>query len=200
MIFLYAIGYPLALIGHYAHWFDLYPWLAFIPAAVSKGEVWRCVTYAFLPNGIVDWVVSIFWLSTLVSVLGRNWSGLMLAGYCLLTTVAGALFFMAINPQPGDGVVGCMAMIFGLLAAWDRLYQRERLILLGIGEISVRQAAILVASIWVLIFAFCFGGRLILAMLGGGAVGWLCLVLRGKTALNRRSQMIDSQRIARLEL
>ena len=38
-------------------------------------------------------------------------------------------------------------MTFALLVAWDRLYRHERLILLGIGEISVRQAAILIAVI-----------------------------------------------------
>ena len=35
-------------------------------------------------------------------------------------------------------------------------------------------------------------------MLFGGFIGWLYLVLRGKHALNRRSQLLDSARIARL--
>jgi len=37
-------------------------------------------------------------------------------------------------------------------------------------------------------------------MMSGGVVGWLYLLLRGKHDLNRRSQVMDSQRIARLEL
>jgi hypothetical protein len=97
-------------------------------------------------------------------------------------------------------VVGNGAMIFALLAAWYRLYGRERLILLGIGEMSVRQAAILVALVEILISWFCLGWFVTLAMMSGGVVGWLYLLLRGKHALNRRSQVVDSERIARLEL
>ena len=200
LLLLYAAGFPLALVGHKAHAFDLYGLLALVPPAVCKGEVWRCLTYAFLPNGIVDWVVSLFWLATLFSVLGRNWSSLETLSFCVLSTLAGAVLVVAIKPHMEFGVAGCPAMIFGLLAAWYRLYGRERLILLGFGERSVRQAAILVALIEILIFWFCLGWFVTLAMLGGGAVGWLYLFVRGKTALNRRSQVLDSERIARLEL
>jgi hypothetical protein len=37
-------------------------------------------------------------------------------------------------------------------------------------------------------------------MMSGGVVGWFYLFLRGKHAMNRRSQVVDSERIARLEL
>jgi membrane associated rhomboid family serine protease len=200
LVLLYALGYPLALAGHYTHTFNLYDWLMLSPAVAWKGEVWRLVTYAFLPNGVVDWVVSLFWLATLVAVLGRNWSALELWLYCLLATVAGALVVALVKPAMHAGVVGNGAMLFGFLAAWYRLYGRERLILLGFGEISVRQAAILVVLIEILISLFCLGWFVTLAMMCGGAIGWCYLVLRGKYALNRRSQVLDSQRIARLEL
>ena len=200
LVLLYALGYPLALAGHYTHAFDLYRGLMLSPAVTWKGEVWRLVSYAFLPNGVVDWVVSLFWLSTLVAVLGRNWSGTELWLYCLLATVAGALVVTVAQAAVHGGVVGNGAMLFGLLAAWYRLYGRERLILLGFGEISVRQAAILVVFIEILISLFCLGWVVTLAMMCGGVAGWLYLVLRGKSALNRRSEVLDSQRIARLEL
>ena len=66
--------------------------LALSPALVWKGQVWRVVTYAFLPNGPLDWIVSLFWLATLVSILGRNFSALGFWGYCLLGAFGGALF------------------------------------------------------------------------------------------------------------
>ena len=91
-------------------------------------------------------------------------------------------------------------MILGLLAAWDRLYSRERIILLGMGEISVRQAAVIVAVIEVLILLCGWGWVSTLAMIFGGVVGWMYLFVRGKHALNRRSQVLDSARMARLEL
>jgi membrane associated rhomboid family serine protease len=195
----YALVYPLAMAGHYSHTFEWYDWLALTPALVWKGQLWRMVSYAFLPNGIVDWLVSLFWLGTLVAVLGRNWSSREFSGYCLLTTVAGA-FPVMLLARPWHGVVGNGAIIFALLAAWYRLYGRERLILLGFGELSVRQAAILVAVIEAVVLLFCLGWLVTLAMITGGVMGWLYLALRGLNQMNRRSQVVDSQRIARLEL
>ena len=200
LVLLYGAGFLLALAGHYTHTVELYAWLGLSPAAAWKGEVWRFVTYAFLPNGVVDWAVSLFWLATLVAVLGRNWSAVELWVYCLLATMAGALVVALVKPGMHLGVAGNGAMIFALLAAWYRLYGRERLILLGLGELSVRQAALLIAGLEVLISLFCLGWFVTLAMMGGGVVGWLYLVLRGKHSLNRRSQVLDSERIARLEL
>jgi membrane associated rhomboid family serine protease len=200
LVLLYALGFPLVLAGHYTHTVELGDWLALWPPLVLKGEVWCALTYAFLPNGPVDWAVSLFWLATLVSIIGRNWSGRELWSYCLLATVTGALLVVVFKPGMQDPVVGNGAMIFALLAAWYRLYGHERLVLLGIGEMSVRQAAILVALVEVLISWFCLGWFVTLAMMSGGVVGWLYLLLRGKHALNRRSQVMDSQRIARLEL
>jgi hypothetical protein len=91
-------------------------------------------------------------------------------------------------------------MIFALLAAWDWFYRRERLILLGIGEISVRQAAILIAVINSLILFFCCGWFLMLAMWCGGLAGWLWLVARAKIFMGKTAQQIRSERVARLEL
>jgi membrane associated rhomboid family serine protease len=200
VIFLYAIGFPLALAAHYTHTCELYRWLSLMPGEIWRGEAWRTLTYAFLPAGVVDWVVSLFWLVTLISVLGRNWSARELWTYCLLTTFASALVITLGNPSVPVAVVGNGAMIFGLLAAWYRLYGRERLVLLGIGEMSVRQAAVIVGIVETLILFFSLGWFITLCMLGGGVAGWVYLWLRGLHALNRRSQVIDSQRIARLEL
>ncbi len=200
LVLLYALGYPLALAGQYTHTVELYDWLAFSPSLLWHGEVWSVLTYAFLPNGPVDYLVSLFWLATLAGVLGRNWSGRELWVFCALTTVAGALVVAAAKPGTQEIVAGNGAMIFGLLAAWYRLYGRERLILLGIGEMSVRQAALIVGFIEVAVLFFCLGWFVTLAMICGGVVGWGYLFIRGKSALNRRSQVVDSQRVARLEL
>jgi membrane associated rhomboid family serine protease len=200
LLLLYAVGFPLAMAGHYARVFELYQWLDLSPALVWRGEIWRLVTYAFLPNGIIDWVISLFWMATLVGVLGRNWSTREIWAYSLITIVIGALVVAMVLPSRQDGVVGNAALIFGLLAAWYRLYGRERIILLGIGEMSVRQAALIVAIIEVLVSWFCLGWFVTLTMMCGGGAGWLYLFLRGKHALNRRSRTADSERIARLEL
>src|SRR5262245_41289597 len=201
LVLMYALGFPLVLLGRFTHLFNLYDWLALSPALVWTGQVWRVVSYAFVPGGPIDWVVSLFWLVTLVSILGKNWSARELWSYCLLGVVAGAVPLVLLTPGGLFAVVGNSAMIFALLAAWYRLYGRERLILLGIGEFSVRQAAILVAIIDAVILAFsCAGWFVMLAMMCGGVAGWFYLLLRGKLLLSRSSQPTDSERIARLEL
>jgi membrane associated rhomboid family serine protease len=200
LVIFYALGFPLAFVLSRTHLAELADWMALWPPWVRRGEVWYLVTYAFLPNGLVDWVISLFWLATLVSVVGRNWSSAELWGYFLLATAFGALVIVAVNPPLGFPIVGNGAMIFALLAAWYRLYGRERLIMLGLGEMSVRQAVMIITFIEVLVSWYCLGWFVTLAMMSGGLIGWLYLFIRGKHALNRRSQVVDSERMARLEL
>jgi membrane associated rhomboid family serine protease len=200
LLLIFALAFPVHWIGHRTGAFELYDWLDLCPALVWHGEVWRLGSYAFLGGGVVDWVVSLFWLATLVPILARIWSARTLWTYCLVTALAGALPVIAILPGSERGVVGASAMIFGLLVAWYRLYGRERLLLLGIGELSVRQAAILIAVINSIILLFCAGWFLLLAMWCGGVAGWIYLALSRKLLLSRDSRRLDSERIARLEL
>jgi membrane associated rhomboid family serine protease len=199
-LLIFVFGFPAAWMGNHTGLFDLYGWLDLSPTLIWKGQAWRVVTYAFLPAGPLDWIISLFWLATLVSVLGRNWSARGFWGYCLLGASAGGLFVTLLRPGMPYGVAGCGAIIFALLAAWDWLYRNERLILLGIGEISVRQAAILIAIINSLILFFCAGWFLMLAMWCGGLTGWLWLRIRAKLFLGQTPRQIRSERVARLEL
>ena len=148
----------------------------------------------------MDWAVSLFWLATLISVLGRNWTSRGFAGYCLLGIVAGALPVVLLKAGTEFFYAGNAAMIFALLAAWDWFYRRERLILLGFGEISARQAALLIALINSLILFFCCGWFLMLAMWCGGVAGWLWLAIRAKLFMGKTARQIRSERVARLEL
>ena len=201
LLLVYVLGFPLALAGHYTHTVELYPWLGLSPVLVWKGQVWRVVTYGFLPAGVVDWAVSLFWLGTLVSVVGRNWTSAGFWGYCVLGVVAGALPIVCLKPGWEVLLTGNAAMIFALLLAWDWLYRNERLILLGIGEISVRQAVILIAIISSLILFFsCPGWFFMVAMWCGGLAGRLWLVIRSKLLLGKTPRQIRSERVARLEL
>jgi membrane associated rhomboid family serine protease len=195
----FALPYLIAQAGHYSHTFELFPVAAFSPFLVWKGEVWRLLSYAFLPLGILDWLISLFWFSTLVFVLERIWSGRELWLYCLLSALVASILLVLLK-QPAFPYAGNGAMILALIAAWVRFYGKERIILLGFGEMSVRQAALVVTIIEVLILVFTGGLAVTLAMLCGGFTGWLYLFLRGKHFLNRRSRVLDSERIARLEI
>lgn len=201
LILIYAIAFPLAYAGSALHVFDLYAWFGLCPALVWKGQVWRVLTYGLLPAGPVDWLIGTFWLATLASILGRNWSSLGFWGYCLLGIFAGAVPVVSFKPGMQGIVAGGLAMVFALLVAWDRFYRNERLILLGIGEVSVRQAAIVMAIInSVVVFFSCGGWFLMLAMWCGGVAGWLWLATRAKIFHGKSAQEIRSERIARLEL
>ncbi|HXR05408.1 MAG TPA: rhomboid family intramembrane serine protease [Verrucomicrobiae bacterium] len=200
LLLAYVLGFPLAKAGLLTHAFNLYDWLGLAPVLVWQGQVWRVASYAFLAGGWVDWVVSSFWLVTLISVLGRNWTSRGIWGYSLLGVVAGALPVILLRPGWEIYIAGNAGMIFALLAAWDWFYCRERLILLGIGEISVRQAAILIAIINSIILFFCNGWFLMLAMWCGGVAGWLWLTVRAKLFMGKTARQIRSERVARLEL
>jgi membrane associated rhomboid family serine protease len=197
---IFVLGFPVAWIGLRTQLFNLYAWLALTPSLIWQGQVWRIVTYAFLPAGPLDWIISTFWLATLVAVLGRTWSARGFWGYCLMGALAGGLFVTLLKPGMPYGLAGSSAIIFALLVAWDWLYRNERLILLGIGEISVRQAAVLIAIINSLILFFCVGWFLMLAMWCGGLAGWLWLRIRSKLFLGQTPQQVRSERVARLEL
>ncbi len=200
LLLIFALGFPVAFIGHSTNAFSLFSWIGLSPALVLKGQLWRMLSYGLVAGGPVDWAVSLFWLVTLVSVIGRNWSGLEFWLYCLIAIFAGALPIVLFKSAMSFYVVGGAAMIFALLVAWDWFYQRERLILLGVGEISVRQAAMLVGIINSIILFFCNGWFMMLAMWCGGAAGALYLIIRSKLLMGKSAQQIRSERVARLEL
>jgi hypothetical protein len=92
------------------------------------------------------------------------------------------------------------AVLFALLAAWDWFHQNERLLLLGVGEISVRQAVLLILFINAIVLMFCCGWFVTVAMACGGLAGRLWLWLHSRLFLGRTSRQIQSERMARLEL
>jgi membrane associated rhomboid family serine protease len=195
-----ALSFPVAWVGLTTHTFDLYGWLGLAPALVWKGQIWRLVTYGLLAAGPIDWLVGTFWLATLVSLVGRNWSSLGFWGYCLLGIFAGAVPIVLLRPGMQAVWVSNAGMLFALIAAWDWLYRNERLILLGFGEISVRQGAILVAIVNSAILFFCAGWFFMMAMWCGGVAGGLWITIRAKVFLGKTPQQIRSERVARLEL
>lgn len=201
IVLIYLAAFPLGYLGNVTHTFDLYGWLGLCPALVWKGQIWRMLTYGFLPANPVDWLLGSFWLATLVSILGRVWSCAGFWGYCLLGSFGGAVPIVLFRPGAEGTVAGAFAMVFALLAAWDWFYRNERLLLLGVGEVSARQAALLVALInSVVIFFSCAGWFMMLAMWCGGVAGWLWLFLSQKFLHNKPPQQLRSERVARLEL
>ncbi len=198
LLLLSAAVYPLAMAAHFARLFELGPWLDLSPALCWRGEIWRLVTYAFIPNGIIDWAAGLLWMVILVGVLGRNWSSRELWTYCLLTILAGALVVVVVTPGRQTGIVGNAALIFGLLAAWYQLNGRERVVVPWIGGVTVRRAVVVVAIIEGLISFVCLGWLVTLAMMCGGGAGCGYLRWRGKPVLKGGSRPGEWERVRRL--
>jgi membrane associated rhomboid family serine protease len=198
LLLTFALAFPIVMAADAAGFSQLHFALPLVPSLVWKGQLWRLISYSFLPAGIVDWFVSLFWLTTLVLVVGKNWSGRTLWIYCLLTALGGALPIVLLSRVPL--VVGNGAMAFGLLVAWERIYGRERILLLGLGEMSVRQAAICVAIINLIILWFCQGPFVTFSMLCGGVAGWLYFTAGMKRTARQSGRTVESGRITRLEL
>ena len=199
---LYAFSFPvLWLEMRFTHQSMLAEWLGLSPSLVWKGQVWRAVSYAFLAGGILGWAINLFWFATLISMLRNDWSSLSFWIYCLVAAIGGALPIILIKPHADIPVLTAGALIFALLVAWDRFYRRERIIMLGLGEVSVRQAAIFVAALNAVVCFFSCGGWLFtFSMMCGGVAGWLWLALGQRRVMSRGSRVVESERVARLEL
>jgi len=199
---LYAVSFPVIFLEmKINHRSVLVDWLGLSPALVWKGQVWRLMSYALVGGGVLGWAINLFWFTTLISILRNDWSSLSFWICCLVAAAGGALPVVLIYPHADVPVLAAGAVVFALLAAWDRFYRRERLIMLGIGEVSVRQAAIFIAVLnAVICFFSCSGWLFTLAMFCGGAVGWLWLAVGQRRVMSRGSQVVESQRTARLEL
>jgi membrane associated rhomboid family serine protease len=201
-IAIYAASFPAIWLElHLADQSLLVKWFGLSPALVWKGQVWRIVSYAFFDAGILGWAVFLFWLITLTCILARDWSVKSYWAFCLCAAFGGALPFILFFPQADVRLMGATAVVFGLLVAWDRNYRHERILMLGLGEVSVRQAALIIAIVNLLITFFsCGGWPAALSMVCGGGAGWVYLAVGQKRVMSRGSRIVESERVARLEL
>jgi membrane associated rhomboid family serine protease len=199
---IYAVSFPVVFLeltlNHRSY---LMEWCGLNPSLVWKGQVWRFLTFDLVAVGILGWAINLFWFATLISILRNDWTSLRFWIYCLVGGIGGAVPLLLIFPKLDLPITGAGAMVCALIVAWDRYYHRERIIMLGLGEVSVRQAAIFIILLnAVITFFSCGGWQFTLSMFCGGAAGWLFLVIGQQRVMSRGSQVVESQRAARLEL
>jgi membrane associated rhomboid family serine protease len=201
LLLIYAFSFPVIQLGLLTHTFDLPAWVGLSPALVWKGQIWRVLTYGFFARSILAWGVNSFWLITLVIVLRRDWSSTTLWSYYVVAAIASAVPILLLASSIDIPILSWGGEVFALLIAWAKLYGRERIVMLGFGEVSVRQAATFVAALnAVIIFFSCGGWLFVLSMLCGGLAGWAYLAIGSRRVASRGSQVTQSDRIARLEL
>lgn len=195
-----ALAYLAEAVGRWSSAYDLSAWLALKGPAFWKGRVWSVVTYVLIPAGIMDFLFNGMLIACVGPLIERAWSRGELWSYCLITAAGAGLVKVALQPSSPVLLTGTGPVVFGLLAAWARLYGGAEIRLGLIWQTTARRAALLLAAITFLMMAA--NGGLINAVvtLSGGLVGWFYLSLRWKANLARRSRPVTSERMSRLEL
>ncbi len=195
-----AVAGLTALIGMFSRTYDLYHWLALDGPRFWHGWVWALFTYALLPATLWDflfnWILILFvgvWLE-------RVWTRWELGSCCLLAVLTVGLLKVAIQPASPLLIVGTAPVVFGLLAAWGRLFPYEKILFWFIWETTVRQAAMLMIIISFVIMLPWAGLVNAGIMLGGAPAGWCFVWLRGKMMRHGDSRVVSSERMGRLEL
>ena len=197
---LLAVAYLSAFIGKWFQVFDLFGWLALSGPKFWSGQIWRLVTYALLPAGILDFLMNGIALVMLGGVLERHWSRGEFWLYCLVAA-AGAggakVLPQFSNPLP---LVGTAPMMFGLLIGWGFLCGRQSLVIVPFGEMTVWKLVLVAGTVSFLIMFFTAGLVTAIIMSAGGLTGWLYLWLKHKWLMSRASRVAHSERMSRLEL
>jgi len=200
LLCLLSAVYLAAIIGKFSHAYDLYRWLALSGTNFWHGQVWQVVTHPLLPTAAFDFVLNGLMIVLLGGLLERIWSRSELGMYCVVAAVGAGLAKVILqfsNPAP---MAGAGPLVFGLLAAWGFLFGHEKVPMGSFGEMTVRQLALLAGVISLVTMWFSAGLINAVIMLAGGLAGLLYLWLRSKMLMTRKSRIVDSDRMNRLEL
>jgi len=195
-----AAIYLAAVIGEWLHAFDLYGWLALSGPKFWHGQIWRLVTYAWLPAGILDLLLNCLVLLLIGGQLERHWTRGELWSYCLVAA-AGAGVAKVLPPfSNSQPLAGPAPMLFGLIVGWGFLCGREQITIPPFGETTVGKLVLVVGAGILLGSFFTAGITAAIILSAGGFAGWLYLWLKHKWLMNLASRAATSERMRRLEL
>jgi len=200
MLLLLVAAWLTSLLGRLLHAFDLAGWLALSGPQFWHGQVWRLVTYALAPMGVMDLVMNCVALIILGGIVERHWSRGQLWVYCLVAVAGAGLAKVLLQFSVPLPLTGAVSMVFGLLIAWGFLCGRETISLFLLGETTVRMLVLIAATAGFLISLFTGGLIPALIMVAGGVAGFGYLWLRHQWMMNRAGSVVHSERIHRLEL
>jgi membrane associated rhomboid family serine protease len=197
LLILLTAVYLSAIVGKLTGTFDLYRWLAASAPDFWRGQLWRMVTYALLPMGVVDFLMNCLALVMLGSILERHWTRGELWLFCAIAAAGAGLTQMILSSLP---LTGAAPMMFGLLVAWTFVSGHETVLFPLFGQMTVRVMFLIFAAVSLLVMFFSAGLTATLVMAAGGLTGWVYLWLRQKWLMTRAGRVVESGRINRLEL
>src|ERR1035441_4650952 len=146
-LFVLAAAYLAEVIGFWSSAYNLSAWLALSGPSFWHGRVWSVITFVLVPAGILDLLFNGLMIACLGPLIERAWSRGELWSYCLITATGAGLVKVALQPSNPALLTGAGPVVFGLLAAWARLYGQEEVRLGLIWQTTVRRAALLLAAI-----------------------------------------------------
>jgi hypothetical protein len=118
----------------------------------------------------------------------------------MLGILGGVVPLLFILPANVSIIVGSAPATFGLLAAWYRLCGHERLLLHGVGPVSVRQAALIIAALNAAIVYVGTGWKVTLCLMGGALAVWVGLSIHRRWNIVRLNRASGPSRMNRLEV
>jgi membrane associated rhomboid family serine protease len=164
------------------------------------GRYWQLITYPLIPNDFFGFLISIISIGALGPRLERTWSRREFWSFCLIITIGVGLCKFALYRQ--GILLGAEGIVWGLTAAWLRLFGNEVILLFG-GRSILLRTLILVTLIFTALMILVRQPSAIfnfLLNLIGLAVGWIYLSIRWKRNAAIQGQPVTSNRFGSLEL
>jgi len=126
----------------------VYNWLSLMPTRILRGEVWRIITYAFIPQygGVVNMLLSCLLTYFLGSTLERDWGRMKFTVYYLSGVLITAVYGIIIGFWYGDSVAYIMNthwLNMSLFLAMSMLYPDAQLRLYFVIPIKMKWVAII---------------------------------------------------------
>lgn len=200
ILLLWLAGWLATTAGQWFHLFDLPGWLALDGPHFWHGQIWRLVTYALLPLGIMDLIMNSFALVILGGIIERHWTRGQLWTYCLVAAAGAGLVKVLLEWTSPVALCGATPLVFGLLIAWGFLCGRESIRLFFFGETTVWKLVLIAGAVSFLALFFTGGLLPALITVAGGLTGFVYLWLKHQWLMNRAGSVVHSERIHRLEL
>lgn len=200
LMLVFGVSYLIGLVGELANLFHIQQWLGLSGLDLGRGQMWRLFTCALTPVSLLDCLFGLLWFSILGGQLERVWSSRTFWSYSLLAILGGVVPLLFVLPTGVRVVVGSAPLTFGLLAAWYSLFRHERLILYGLGPVSVRQAAIVIAGLNAALVCAGTGWRITICLMGGAVAVWSGLSVHRRWSVLRLRRNAGPSRMNRLEI
>lgn len=168
---------------------------------VWQGRVWELVTYILLPMNLVSFLFNILGFVMFAPRLEQCWSRWELWSFCLISALAAGVAQCLLIPRSPVPLQGMSPVLFGLLAAWVKLFGSEDMTFMGLGTTTVRRM-VLAMTIVSVVVSLASGARFLdlFIPICGGLGAWIYLALRWRKNLEIEGRQAVSSRINRLEL